>query len=157
MRLLIFWYIEVYVLRYIFMIFKIIFLAVFHFLRIFEEKNRIFLKSMTKIAPFPQPNFAKWLRFLTIFWKSWPPGTSRKIAESMKYCFRWSVETVLFLVIWVILVVDKQKNTWRGPNQLWHGNIMGKIILGEKIKEFLSSGAEIWLFKREKFGQFNIE
>ena len=31
------------------MIFKIIFLAVFHFLRIFEEKNRIFLKSMKNL------------------------------------------------------------------------------------------------------------
>ena len=41
------------------MIFKIIFLAVFHFLRIFEEKNRIFLKSMTKIAPFTQATWSK--------------------------------------------------------------------------------------------------
>ncbi len=31
------------------MILKIIFLAVFHFLRIFEEKNRIFLKSMKNL------------------------------------------------------------------------------------------------------------
>ena len=46
------------------MIFKIIFLAVFHFLRIFEEKNRIFLKSMTKIAPFTQATWSKLAHFL---------------------------------------------------------------------------------------------
>jgi len=45
-------YIKEYVLGLIFMIFKIIFLIFFNFLRIFEKKYPIFLKSMTKIAPF---------------------------------------------------------------------------------------------------------
>ena len=47
-------YIKVYVLRIIFMIFKIFFLIFFNFLWIFEKKYPIFLKSMTKIAPFTQ-------------------------------------------------------------------------------------------------------
>ena len=33
-------------------------------------------------------------------------------------------------------------------NQLWHGNITGKLQLGKQIGEFLSPGAEIWLFKK---------
>ena len=51
-------YIKVYVLKIIFMFFKIFFSIVLNFLRIFQKKYPIFLKSMTKIAPLPQPNFA---------------------------------------------------------------------------------------------------
>ena len=36
------------------------------------------------------------------------------------------------------------------PKKLWHGNIMGKVILAKKITEFGSPGAEIWLFKRKQ-------
>jgi len=88
-------YIKAYILWVIFMIFKIFFLIFFHFLRIFEKKYPIFLKSMTKIAPLPQPNFAIWLRFLTIFRVSVPPVTSRKIAKSVIFCSSWPVEAVL--------------------------------------------------------------
>ena len=88
-------YIKEYVLGLIFMIFKIIFLIFFNFLRIFEKKYPIFLKSMTKIAPFPQPNFSIWLRFLTIFHQPWTPGPWWKIAKSVIFCSSWPVETVL--------------------------------------------------------------
>ena len=57
-------YIKAYILWVIFMIFKIFFLLFFHFLRIFEKKYPIFLKSMTKILPFPQANWSKKWQFL---------------------------------------------------------------------------------------------
>ena len=88
-------YIKAYILWVIFMIFKIFFLIFFHFLRIFEKKYPIFLKSMIKIAPFPQPNFAKWLWFLTIFHQPWTPGPWWKIAKSVIFCSSWPVEAVL--------------------------------------------------------------
>ena len=88
-------YIKAYILWVIFMIFKIFFLLFFHFLRIFEKKYPIFLKSMTKIAPLQQPNFAIWLRFLTIFREDWPHESSRKIAKSVIFCSSWPVEAVL--------------------------------------------------------------
>ena len=88
-------YIKEYVLGLIFMIVKIIFLIFFNFLRIFEKKYPIFLKSMTKIAPLPQPNFSIWLRFLTIFHQPWTPGPWWKIAKSVIFCSSWPVETVL--------------------------------------------------------------
>ena len=50
---------------------------------------------MTKIAPFPQPNFSIWLWFLTIFRVSVPPVISRKIAKRVIFCSSWPVETVL--------------------------------------------------------------
>ena len=60
-----------------------------------KKKYPIFLKSMTKIAPFPQPNFAIWLRFLTIFQEDWPHESSWKIAKSVIFCSSWPVEAVL--------------------------------------------------------------
>ena len=57
-------YMKAYILWVILMIFKIFFFHFFHFLRIFEKKYPIFLKSMTKIAPFPQANWSKKLQFL---------------------------------------------------------------------------------------------
>ena len=88
-------YIKVYVLRIIFMIFWIIFLIFFHFFADFSKKNPVFLKSMTKIAPFPQPNFAIWFRFWAIFHQPWTPWPWWKIPKSVLVCSRWPVETVL--------------------------------------------------------------
>ena len=48
---------------------------------------------------------------------------------------------------------------WKGPkcdqNQLWHVNVMGKLQLAKKIGEFWAPGAEIWLFKKKKYGPFH--
>ena len=106
-------YIKVYVLRIIFMIFI--------FFRIFQKKNPVFLKSMTKIAPFPQPNFAIWFRFLAIFQQHWTPWGCWKIAKSVLVCSRWPVETVLskfsknlplgnFMFL-LNIIVDMHRNT----------------------------------------------
>ena len=71
------------------------FLIFFIFLRIFQKKNPVFLKSMTKIAPLPQPIFAIWFRFLAIFHQPWTPWAWWKIAKSVLFCSRWPVEAVL--------------------------------------------------------------
>ena len=94
-------YIKAYILWVIFMIFKIFFLFFSIFYGFLRKKYPIFLKSMTKIAPFPQPNFAIWLWFLTIFRVSVPPVTSRKIAKSVIFCSSWPVQTVLSKFSWV--------------------------------------------------------
>ena len=49
------------------MVIFIFFKHFFYCFVFFEKKYPIFLKSMTKIAPFPQPNFAIWFHFLAIF------------------------------------------------------------------------------------------
>ena len=66
--------------------------------------------------------------------------------------------------ILVILAVDNQKSTFLthfviwlkcDPNQLWHENDMGNVILGGEMVEFGSPGAEILPF--EMFLQFPWE
>ena len=68
--------------------------------------------KMTNIAPFPQPNFAKWLWFLTIFHKPWVCWALWKIAKTHFFCSRWPVEMVLCWSFLVILAWDNQKGTF---------------------------------------------
>ena len=69
---------------------------------------------MTKIAPFPQPNFSIWLWFLTIFRVSVPPVTSRKIAKRVIFCSSWPVEAVLskFSKNQQLLILGQQYTVW---------------------------------------------
>ena len=68
--------------------------------------------KMTKIAPFPQPNFAKWLWFLAIFQHSLVYLLCWKIAKNHFFCSRWPVEMVLCWSFLVILAWDNQKGTF---------------------------------------------
>ena len=68
--------------------------------------------KMTNIAPLPQPNFAKWFWFLTIFHHFLVYLLWWKIAKTHFFCSRWPVETVLCWSFLVILAWDNQKGTF---------------------------------------------
>ena len=102
--------------------------------------------KMTKIAPFPQPNFAKWLWFLTIFHKPWVCWCLWKIAKNhffapgglWKWCyyshFQWfwpgTTKKALFWHISSILAM-KGPQTWQNSLITW--KYYGKTPIEKKI------------------------
>ena len=140
-----------------------------------KKKYPIFLKSMTKIAPLPQPNFATWFWFLAIFhqplvcllwWKivkthSFVPGGLWKWCYFSRFQWFWpgTTKKALFWHIFSILAM-------KGP-QMWQKSLItwkydGKTPLEKKIGAVSFTGGWAILFKKKKIWtvplilQFNI-